>query len=398
MRKILMLGGAYSQIPAIKRARELGYYVITCDYLPANPGHAFGDEYAEISTTDKEAVLQFAREKGIDGIIAYASDPSAATAAYVSNELKLPGASYESVRILSEKDLFRQFQKDNGFWAPDFVAVSSLLELDTAVAQIKYPCMVKPVDSSGSKGVCRIENPDVLYQAVENAFHFSRCKRVIIEQCIDSPYNQLHGDGIVLNGKLQFVALGEQRFKNSAPIGTSFPARLEDTLMEKVYEEVTRVVERSGFQCGGINVEARVTSENEIYVIEIGPRTGGNYVPQIMNLATGEDEVIAVLQIAMGEQCLIKPAGHVNCCLQYIIGSDVSGPFKEVFFDEYIREKVIDLYIHKHRGELVGEYENSSGVVGVALLKFNDPQEMEKDIKNIKKHIKVLVEECNEKK
>lgn len=388
-----MLGGAYSQIPAIKRARELGYYVITCDYLPANPGHVFADEYAEISTTDKEAVLRFAREKDIDGIIAYASDPSAATAAYVCDAMQLSGADYESVRLLSEKDLFRRFQKENGFCAPGFIVLTKPEELTDAISRIKYPCMVKPVDSSGSKGVCRIEKQTGLQQAVAGAFPFSRCGRVIVEECIESPYNQLHGDGVVVDGKLLFVALGEQRFKHSAPIGTSFPARLDQSLMRDVYEEVSRVVERSGFLCGGINIEVRVTEQREIYVIEIGPRTGGNYVPQIMELATGGDEVDAVLQIAMGEPCTVEPVEHVQCCFQYIIGSDVSGPFREIFFDEYIRDKVACTYIHKQKGEPVGEYENSSGVVGVALLKFKDPEEMENDIKNIKQHIKVLVEE-----
>lgn len=393
MRKILMLGGAYSQIPAIKRARELGYYVITCDYLPANPGHVFADEYAEISTTDKEAVLRFAREKDIDGIIAYASDPSAATAAYICDAMQLSGADYESVRLLSEKDLFRRFQKENGFCAPDFIVLTKPEELADAISKIKYPCMVKPVDSSGSKGVRRIETQTGLQQAVAGAFPFSRCGRVIVEECIESPYNQLHGDGVVVDGKLLFVALGEQRFKHSAPIGTSFPARLDQSLMGDVYTEVSRVVERSGFLCGGINIEVRVTEQREIYIIEIGPRTGGNYVPQIMELATGGDEVDAVLQIAMGEPCTVKPVEHVQCCFQYIIGSDVSGPFREIFFDEYIRDKVACTYIHKQKGEPVGEYENSSGVVGVALLKFKDPEEMENDIKNIKQHIKVLVEE-----
>ena len=76
MKKILMLGGARSQIPAIQKAKELGLYVITCDYLPDNPGHQFSDEYQNISTVEKEQVLEYARFKQIDGILAYASDPS----------------------------------------------------------------------------------------------------------------------------------------------------------------------------------------------------------------------------------------------------------------------------------------------------------------------------------
>lgn len=392
MRKILMLGGAYSQVPAIKRAKEMGYHVITCDYLSTNPGHAYADEYADISTTDKEAVLQFAKTNEVDGIIAYASDPSAMTAAYVSDKLGLSGADYESTRVLSEKDLFRQFQKKNGFLTPVFHSIIKPDELEHMISEIKYPCMVKPVDSSGSKGVQRIESQRGLRHAVENAFTFSRCGRVIIEQCIETPYNQFHGDGVVIDGQIAFLALGEQRFKNSVPIGTSFPARIDENLMRKVYEEVSHTIEQSGFGCGGINVEVRVTAQSEIYVIEIGPRTGGNYIPQLMQLATGEDEMTAVLQLAMGEKCDIKSPAHIQYCFQYIIGGEADGRFAELFIDDYMKEKVVDLYIHKKKGDLINEYENSSGVVGVALLRFEGAEEMEQDIKNIKRHIKVQLE------
>ena len=57
-----------------------------------------------------------------------------------------------------------------------------------------------------------------------------------------------------------------------------------------------------------------------------------------------------------------------------------------------MKEKVVDLYIHKKKGDLINEYENSSGVVGVALLRFEGAEEMEQDIKNIKRHIKVQLE------
>lgn len=392
LKKILMLGGAFSQVPAIKRAKEMGHYVITCDYLPQNPGHAFSDEYVNISTIDKEAVLEFAMVQNIDGIIAYASDPSAMTAAYVSDAMGIPGATFESVNLLCEKDLFRKFQKENGFHAPDFYSISELTELESVVHKIQYPCMVKPVDSSGSKGVRRIENQTQLYEAVESAFKFSRCGRVVIEQYIESPYNQLHGDGVVIDGKLSFVALGEQRFRNSVPIGSSFPATLEKSIMENVYAEISRVIECSKYKCGGVNIEVRVTDDGEIYVIEIGPRTGGNYIPQLMELATGEDEMTAVLQLALGEQCRIKSPERLQHCFQYIIGGEESGRFKELYIDDYMKKKVVDLFVHRSPGEWIDEYENSNGVVGVALLKFENAEEMEQDIYNIRQHIRVFVE------
>src|SRR5690606_37329036 len=104
VKKILMLGGSYAQIPAIKTAKTLGFYVITCDYLPDNPGHVYADEYHNVSTTDKESVLELADRLGVDYVMSYASDPGAPVAAYVADRLGLPGSSYQSVRILSEKD------------------------------------------------------------------------------------------------------------------------------------------------------------------------------------------------------------------------------------------------------------------------------------------------------
>ena len=114
-KKILFLGAAPSQIPPIKYAKSQGYYVITCDYLPENPGHELADEYHNVSTTDKDAVLELAKKLEIDGIVAYASDPAAPTAAYVAEKMGLPGNPYDSVLILARKDLFRAFLKDNGY-------------------------------------------------------------------------------------------------------------------------------------------------------------------------------------------------------------------------------------------------------------------------------------------
>ena len=95
-KRILMLGGNFLQISAIERAKELGYYVITADYLPDNPGHKYSDEYHNVSTTDKEGIYKLAKELKVDGILSYASDVSAPAAAYACEKLGLPTNPYES--------------------------------------------------------------------------------------------------------------------------------------------------------------------------------------------------------------------------------------------------------------------------------------------------------------
>ena len=153
MKRVLMLGGSIYQTYAIKAAREMGYYVITCDYLPDNPGHKFAHEYHNVSTTDKEAVLALAKELKVDGVVAYASDPAAPTAAFVCEKLGLPTSPFKSVEILSKKHLFRQYLEEHGFNVPKARSYKTFEEAEKEIDGFKLPVMVKPVDSSGSKGI-----------------------------------------------------------------------------------------------------------------------------------------------------------------------------------------------------------------------------------------------------
>ena len=150
-KKLMLLGGIRYLLPVIKAAHEQGYYVITADYLPDNIAHKYSDEYVNVSIIDKEAVLEVAREKEIDGIMSFGVDPGVIAASYVQNQMGLPSfGPFESVVILQNKDKFRAFLRDNGFnvpWAFGFVSVEEALLNKT---KFSYPLIVKPTDSAGS--------------------------------------------------------------------------------------------------------------------------------------------------------------------------------------------------------------------------------------------------------
>ena len=226
MKKILLLGGSTQQIPAIKYANNKGYHTVLCDYLPDNPGQDYSDIFYCVSTTDKEAVLEVAKKEKIDGIVAYASDPASTTAAYVAEKLGIPTNPYKSVEILAYKDKFREFLRDNGFNFPIAKSYISIKNAIEEIDQFKFPIIVKPVDSSGSKGVNVVDNvedfKDVCIRALEN----SRDKRIICEEFIvqDHPF-MIGGDCFVIDGKVEFWGLlNSHRDKNVnpyVPVGTS---------------------------------------------------------------------------------------------------------------------------------------------------------------------------------
>ena len=196
MKKILLLGGSAQQIVAIKTAQKLGYYTVLCDYLPDNPGQYEADKFYLVSTTDKEAVLKVALDECVDGVLAYASDPAAPTAAYVAEKMKLLTNPYESVMTLCNKDCFRSFLKNNGFNTPVARGYSNN-EVDTTLFSL--PVIIKPVDSSGSKGATVLHSWDGLNEALEFAFSFSRSHRIIVEEFIEKKHPYLIGGDIFVN-------------------------------------------------------------------------------------------------------------------------------------------------------------------------------------------------------
>ena len=112
MKTLLLLGGSDQQVVAIETAKRLGYRTVLCDFLPDNPGQYTADKFYLVSTTDREAVLEVAKKENVDGVLAYASDPAAPTAAYVAETLGLPTNPSCAVETLCNKDLFRDFLRE----------------------------------------------------------------------------------------------------------------------------------------------------------------------------------------------------------------------------------------------------------------------------------------------
>ena len=90
-KRVLFLGAAPGQISPIRYSKAQGYYVITADNVPSNPGHQMADECHNVSTTDVDQILRLAANLKIDAVVAYASDPAALTAAIVADQMGLVG-------------------------------------------------------------------------------------------------------------------------------------------------------------------------------------------------------------------------------------------------------------------------------------------------------------------
>jgi biotin carboxylase len=396
MKRVLLLGGSYFQIPSIKTARSLGYYVITCDYLPDNPGHKFAHEYHNISTIDKEAVLKLSETLIIDGIVCYASDPAASTAAYVAEKMGLPGNPYESVEVMTHKDKFRDFLGRNGFQTPNAKGYRSYDEAKAEVEAFIFPVMVKPVDSSGSKGVTKIASAEDLKSAVNHALGFSRSKRIIVEEFVEKSGYQIAGDGFLWNGKIVFRCFANEHFNlygNSfVPVGESWPYNMPAQLHDKVHNEVQRLLSLLKMRQGAFNVDIRLDNENPV-LMEIGPRNGGNLIPQVIQYATGVDMVKYTIKAAVGEDCselrMVEPTGYWSC---YMLHSKTTGVFQQLVYNDAIStQNIVECNLLCRKGDYVRPFNASNETLGTMILKFDTMDEMLDKMDNMDKYVRVIV-------
>lgn len=393
--RVLFLGGSVFQTPAIMHARKQGYEIITCDYTPDNPGHQYADAYYNVSTTDTQAVLELAQKIRPDGIIAYASDPAAYTAAYVAEQLGLPGSPPESVAILSSKDRFRKFQKKHGFYVPKSIATTSASAILEFYESQKQSIIIKPCDASGSKGVSVIDSPKAIPDAFKYALSFSRKGIVVAEHFVKRKGYQIAGDGFVVGGKLVFRCFANEHFNNTGntlvPIGESFPSILSEEIQNRIHNEVQRLIDTIGYRTGALNFDIMLTDTNEIFIIEIGPRNGGNLIPQVIQYATGVDLIDYTIAASLGQDCTdltLQPTDGFFA--SYMLHSKTTGIMDRLYISKTIAPHVIEQSIFIKKGEEVKAYNGSHCTYGTFILKFSSQKQMCELMDTISEHIKII--------
>ena len=394
-KKVLFLGGSKFQIPPLVYAKKKGYEVITCDYLPDNPGHKYADKYYNVSTTDYNAVLDIALREKVDGVVAYASDPAAPTQAYVANKLGLPSNPYESVKILSRKDLFRNFLSENNFSTPKSKSFYSLDGVNDWLKKIGFPVMIKPVDSSGSKGVSKVYQYEQVVNAFDFAMGFSREKKIVIEEYFSRDGYQVCGDGFVVNGELVFTCFGnghaDKLCNIFAPTGESFPAIIDQRKSSKAHSETSRLLNILGIRNGALNFDFHYNKDGEFSFLELGPRNGGNLIPEVIKYSTGVDLVKYTVESAIGNDCSMlrmkEPNGYYAA---HMIHSTEDGVIVSFFYSDEIQDNIIEKTLYNKIGDTVRKFNSSADTIGTMILKFSSEEEMLYKMDNMGEFVRVL--------
>lgn len=398
MKKILLLGGSRYLLPVIEAIHKLGYYAITCDYLPDNIAHRYSDEYHNVSIIEKDSVLQLAQQLKVDGIMSFACDPGVATAAYVAEKMGLPSVgSYEAVSILQNKGRFRKFLTDNGFNVPKAKSYKNINEALVDKEFFKWPVIVKPTDSAGSKGVKKVEVFEQLQPAIEYALAYSHSDEFIIEEFIEKKGFSSDSDSFSVDGELKFVSFSSQRFDDKAinpytPSAYSWPSSISKENQAVLASELQRLIKLLGLKTSIYNIEVRESTDGVPYIMEVSPRGGGNRLAEMLRYATGVDMIEAAVKAAVGDNVSdIEQADFNGHWAEVILHSDKPGIFASIKIADEIQENVIERDLWITEGDKVGGFEGANEAIGTLVLKFDDSNRLDEVMSKLHDFIKVYV-------
>ena len=399
-KKLMLLGGLRYLLPVIEAAHRHGIHVITVDYLPGNIAHKYSDEYHNVSIIDKEAVLALARELQIDGIMSFAVDPGVVAAAYTAEQMGLPfQCSYEAACILQDKSRFRQFLADNGFNVPNARGYN---EADEALKDIDYynwPVIVKPEDSSGSKGVTRVDDPADLPAAITHALDSSPSRHYIIEDFLEKAGPSMGDECFVVDGKLLYNAFYDQFFDNEAmnpyaPSGEFWPSAMSQEHEQEFKRDLQRLFDLLHITTGMFNVECRVCTDGKAYLMEVSPRAGGNRLAEILNYAADVDIIDAEVCASVG---LPLPDVHEPNYNGYyainVLHSERDGVFKQLSIDpDFEREHLVERDLWVKPGDKVAAFTGANQSLGTIFLRFDTREALNRFVSAPNTYISIVTE------
>ncbi len=383
-KKLMLLGGIRYLLPAIEVAHKHGCHVITVDYLPDNIAHKYSDEYHNVSILDKEAVLNLAQELKINGILSYAVDPGVTAAAYVAEQIGLPfTCSYDVACILQDKARFRQFLIDNGFNAPRAKGYTNTTNALKDIDFFNWPVIVKPVDSAGSKGVTRVDDPRNLGSAIAHALDESHNGHFIVEDFLEKEGLSCGSESFFVDGELKYNAFYDQYFDNEAsnpytPSAECWPTVKSELIQKDVKEQLQKLGNLLHFGTGLFNVEWRVCKDGKVYLMEVSPRAGGNRLAEILNYATDVDIIDAEVSKAIGDE--IPPVHEPNYKGHYcilVLHADKPGHFVDVVINDQFKGEIIEKEIRIDKGTKVEAFSGANNALGTLFLRFNTREEMD---------------------
>lgn len=404
-KKMMILGASALQVPAIEKAKALGYQVILVDYDENAVGFALADEKLVVSTLDQEEVYRQAQRYQPDVIITSTSDGPVRTAAYVNEKLgKRPDLSYENALCATIKDKMRDRLKKNGVPIPQYYVAGDYETFSNAVDRLNGYCIVKPADNAGSRGVVLFECEVSKKKTYEYSKSNSRNGTVLVEEVMQGA--EVSVEAMVVEGQPHILSITD-KYITPPPYFVELahcePSRLDEETQAQIRKVAAQAIKAIGIENAPAHVEIKVTEEGP-KIVELAARLGGDFITsKLVPLSTGIDMVGASVLLATGQEPDITPKWQRGAVIHFIHApGEAQGLLAGITVPEalYREEGIEEIVIYKKPGDVVCGTHSSNDRLGHIITVGATAEEAMARGKQILSQIRVeitLLEEKTEK-
>ena len=276
-KKVLLLCASHNDLGTVLALKKMGFYIIVTGNVDTAPGIKYADKYIKADYSDKELILGIAREYGIDAICQCCNDYGVYTAAYVAEQLGLPGYdSYDTTLLLHNKDRFKKFAMDLGLITPQTYSFSSKEEAaEWLKMRREYPIILKPSDASAGNGISRADDLEEAMSALELAFAKTRNGHIVIEDFIEGTQ---HGFCTFLRDRKVVAVCSNNEYsiqnKYRVEIDT-FPSSTYEESAPLLIEEIEKIAEVLQLKDGIFHLQY-IFKDGKPYILEVMRRILGN--------------------------------------------------------------------------------------------------------------------------
>jgi biotin carboxylase len=355
MKRLLLAGGSHADIPLIKAAKHLGYFVITSGNRPDDLGHQHSDAFEPCDYSDREAVLSLARRLGVEALCACCNDFSALSCAYAAEQMGLPGHDQvATAETIHHKDQWRAFALKHGIMSPQAIGCSSMDEVRAAIPKLRLPLIIKPVDLTGGKGIQRADDVDAALRSAETAFAISKAKRIVVEEFITGTR---HGFTCILRARRVAFHFADDEIYHLSPYlvsGACTPTSCPASSIDALIRESERIAGLLQLVDGIFHVQFIQPLGGEPMIIEICRRAPGDLYIELVRHAAGVPYAEWIVRGAAGlDLADVEASRSIRCMTRHCLMADESGTLEGFNFDPEIERRIVDRMIWGHAGDVV---------------------------------------------
>ena len=360
-KRLLILGGMRISCEIVKKAKEMGIYTFVADYnkIEESPGKQMADEAVDLSVIDVDAVVNYVKNNYIDGIFVGFNDMLLPYYAEICEKASLPCyGTRAQFDTLIAKDQYKAICRQFG--------VPTIPEYDLNDENIQFPVLVKPVDSSGSRGITICHNRQELDAAVEVGKKASKTNKVLIERYMDG--REVTVFWTFQDGNYYLSALANRHVKHNQgddviplPVGYTFPSVFLPQYQRDVEENCKKMFRHLGIKDGMMFMQCKVEN-GTCYLYDLGFRPTGSLEYKILNRVCGYDPLEMMIYFSltgkMGKEDIATkvnpnfntPAFNVSCLC-------APGTIKEIIGVEEVKnmDVVEDVVVAHTKGETITE-------------------------------------------